>query len=282
MRVLQGQFRELPPCPRALPGTESPSQGEPCRYLAYRGDFLKTKAVPSDPRTSLLPSRHARPERGFGSPVRFSLRSPPQLLAVADQRSGRRTALRSRRSRRLGAAFHSPAAVAPFEASSAGSSFPAYPFAASRLGTRTRSALDSPPRRAAAGRGGSTSKARCSSRQAVIPLPPQTLLPLGISRSLGFNARPDSAPGSSPGQHRLPSSLPRSACLAVGVSGSSLRGSQAASGSLFRGPLGTTPILQRTDQPCQAHPSGKSAQFREKYLLVFQSVTKRNLLKFFE
>jgi len=47
------------------------------------------KMVPSDPRSSLLPSRHARPERGFDSAVLGSLCSPRRLLACAAQRAGR-------------------------------------------------------------------------------------------------------------------------------------------------------------------------------------------------
>ena len=127
LRVLSGQLRQLPSCPGAVPGTKITSQGEPCGGVAQRREVVKRKAVPSDPPHSLLPSRHARPERGFGSPVRFSRRSPPWLLAATDQRSGRRTALRSRRSRRLGAAFHSPTAFAPFRSLLCGVSVPGLP-----------------------------------------------------------------------------------------------------------------------------------------------------------
>lgn len=46
--------------------------------------------VPSDPRSSLLPSRHARPERGFETPGPRPLCSPPSPLAATDQRAGGR------------------------------------------------------------------------------------------------------------------------------------------------------------------------------------------------
>ena len=280
VRVLPAQFRQLPACPRVLSGTQVEAQSRASRGLAQEGGHLKTKAVPSDPPRSLLPSRHARPERGFGPPVRFFRCSPPWLLAAADQRSGRRTALRSRRSRRLGAAFPSPAAGALFGASSPGSSFLACPFGALQLGARTRSVLGSPPRGACAARGRSAPKTRCPNPQAVIPLPPRALLPLGISQSLRLVARLDSASGSSPVQPWYPSSLPGSACLAEGLSGSSLRGSHAASSSLFRGPLGTKTILQRLTPRCQVPCGQKARSFSEIYHLFFQMVTDVFLLKF--
>lgn len=164
--------------------------------------------------------------------------------------------------------FTRPQRLPLFGASSAGSAFLACPFGALQLAARTRSASGSPPRGAFAARGGSTPEARCPDPQAVIPLPPQALLPVGIFRSLRFIARPDLASGSSPGQLRLPSSLPGSAFLAAGVSGSSLRGSRAASSSLFRGPLGTIPIVQRAALRCQA-PRAEKAQIFRNYIIFF-------------
>lgn len=170
--------------------------------------------VPSDPRSSLLPGRHARPERGFGMCVRPCLCSPRRLLGCRGStlRQMRSTSIPKEPASRSGLSL--PCSGCPFPGPLCRITVPGLPLRGLAVpppdpfgGELRTSWPDCRPR------GASTLTTRCPGCDSAIPMLPRALLPFGTFRSLRLNARPDSVSGSSLGRYARPPSLPEDVVL---------------------------------------------------------------------
>jgi hypothetical protein len=208
--------------------------------------------VPSDPRSSLFPDRHARPEHGAQTAGSLSALLPSSAFGRSGSTLSSAMLALSGWSRLLGTTFRSPAATAPFsEAPAAGSPFPVYPFAATPAFRLVRSVPDSPPRIRLRYPGRVSVRHPFPSfqpdssplRTAFAPL--RAFRPSGSKHPAAAGLRDSPLRSArSPFAPRLPPPL-----LVMVASGSPFRVRYLPPGSLFLEPLGTNFMMQQSRNP---------------------------------